>query len=164
MKSQTTQCTHLSLFNGIPKPVSSCLDPFPIRHLPLEARIQSQHSLAAISFPQIGSITSVLTCTTISVFPLERILQCLSFKMASQSGLEPFPPLNVAHNFVNNHKNASGDNRRRRKSSGLGGDLPGDSDVAAFATLSHQSPSMTPGTPVHIPILLSLHTLSSSSC
>ncbi|KAF2182051.1 longevity assurance proteins LAG1/LAC1 [Zopfia rhizophila CBS 207.26] len=63
----------------------------------------------------------------------------------AQSGLEPFPPLNGPHQFVRRegHKNPSSNTRRRRKSSGLGGELQGDTDVAALATLS--PPTTPPG-------------------
>ncbi|KAF2015064.1 longevity assurance proteins LAG1/LAC1 [Aaosphaeria arxii CBS 175.79] len=61
----------------------------------------------------------------------------------AQSDLEPFPPLSPQP-VPQKGKKSSG-NVRRRKSSGLGGELPGDSDVAAFATLSTRP--QTPSTP-----------------
>ena len=52
---------------------------------------------------------------------------------------EPFPPLNVAlpHNTAPN-----GAARRRRKSSALGSDVPGDVDVPALATHRTSTPPL----------------------
>jgi acyl-CoA-dependent ceramide synthase len=72
--------------------------------------------------------------------------------MARQSNTpEPFPPLHPDDNTLprqttdnSNMAVAGAPHRRRRKSSGLGGELPGDSDVAAIATLSsvtHPAPA-----------------------
>ncbi|ORX92435.1 TLC domain-domain-containing protein [Clohesyomyces aquaticus] len=92
-------------------------------------------------------MTSAATCTlSPTSFPRRNIAVPI-FTMTAQPGLEPFPPLNVSHNFVRreSHSHKHGDSsRRRRKSSGLGGELPGDSDVAAFATLAQSSPPLTP--------------------
>lgn len=61
----------------------------------------------------------------------------------AKSDLEPFPPLvGTTTSATKENQTAHGKVQRRRKSSALGGELPGDSDVAAFATL--RSPPMTP--------------------
>ncbi|KAF2844686.1 longevity assurance proteins LAG1/LAC1 [Plenodomus tracheiphilus IPT5] len=52
---------------------------------------------------------------------------------------EPFPPLNGAIPKVNG---VEGTTRRRRKSSGLGADVPGDVDVPAFATHRSVTPPL----------------------
>ncbi|KAF2203230.1 longevity assurance proteins LAG1/LAC1 [Delitschia confertaspora ATCC 74209] len=59
----------------------------------------------------------------------------------TESSLEPFPPLSPPQHSFRHQASSNGTARRRRKSSGLGSDIPGDSDVAAFATLSQ---SMNP--------------------
>jgi hypothetical protein len=53
---------------------------------------------------------------------------------------EPFPPLNGSHE--KEMKSAKSGSVRRRKSSGLGGELPGDSDAPALATMA--TPPATP--------------------
>jgi acyl-CoA-dependent ceramide synthase len=64
--------------------------------------------------------------------------------------IEPFPPL---HNgFSKPHVPQKERALRRRKSSTLGGELPGDSDVAALATLSKGSP---PASPTELTVRLS---------
>lgn len=64
----------------------------------------------------------------------------------AKSDLEPFPPLagTTTSSATKENHLAHGKVQRRRKSSALGGELPGDSDVAAFATL--RSPPLTPTT------------------
>lgn len=60
---------------------------------------------------------------------------------------EPFPPLNSAPSRSLGVDNIA---RRRRKSSGLGGDLPGDVDVPSFATHRTGTP------PLHSPAALDM--------
>jgi len=62
-------------------------------------------------------------------------------KMASAE-MEPFPPLQ--NHFSKQTVVRKEGALRRRKSSALGAELPGDSDVAAFATLSKGSPPASP--------------------
>lgn len=66
-------------------------------------------------------------------------------KMAP-SDVEPFPPLNDKFAKKEGHK--GGKTVRRRKSSGLGAELFGDNDVAAFATLGSGVLPATPTEPV----------------
>lgn len=52
---------------------------------------------------------------------------------------EPFPPL---HGAMHSAHGAEGTARRRRKSSGLGADVPGDVNVPAFATHRSRTPPL----------------------
>ncbi|KAJ4376016.1 sphingosine N-acyltransferase lag1 [Neocucurbitaria cava] len=52
---------------------------------------------------------------------------------------EPFPPLNGS---LPRNSGANGTTRRRRKSSGLGADVPGDVDVPSFATNRKGTPPL----------------------
>ncbi|KAF2687005.1 longevity assurance proteins LAG1/LAC1 [Lentithecium fluviatile CBS 122367] len=61
--------------------------------------------------------------------------------MAS-ADVEPFPPLQ--NGFSKKNVVRKEGMLRRRKSSALGGELPGDNDVAAFATLGKGSPPASP--------------------
>jgi len=61
-------------------------------------------------------------------------------KMASHD-VEPFPPLQS--NFGPKESRNGTLAKRRRKSSGLGAELPGDTNVPAFATMGN-SPPTTP--------------------
>ncbi|PSN66271.1 LAG1-domain-containing protein [Corynespora cassiicola Philippines] len=61
------------------------------------------------------------------------------------SDVEPFPPLNPQLARKESH-NGNG-TVKRRKSSGLGGELPGDSAVPSFATSGRASPPATPTRP-----------------
>jgi acyl-CoA-dependent ceramide synthase len=63
--------------------------------------------------------------------------------MAS-SDVEPFPPLQTEQSTKQSRTGKSG-SVRRRKSTGLGAELPGDTSVPAFATLG--SPPATPTEP-----------------
>lgn len=65
-------------------------------------------------------------------------------KMASAE-MEPFPPLQKQFSKQNIARKEGG--LRRRKSSTLGAELPGDNDVAAFATLGKGSPPASPTEP-----------------
>jgi acyl-CoA-dependent ceramide synthase len=56
--------------------------------------------------------------------------------------MEPFPPLQ--NQFAKQTAARKEGVMRRRKSSALGAELPGDSDVAAFATLAKGSPPASP--------------------
>ncbi|KAH9866275.1 hypothetical protein J1614_008841 [Plenodomus biglobosus] len=60
---------------------------------------------------------------------------------------EPFPPLNGAVPRVNG---TEGTTRRRRKSSGLGADVPGDVDVPSFATHRSVTPPLKSATGVEM--------------
>ncbi|KAF1969105.1 LAG1-domain-containing protein [Bimuria novae-zelandiae CBS 107.79] len=59
--------------------------------------------------------------------------------------VEPFPPLQTDHLSKDKRGNGKNGTVRRRKSSGLGAELPGDTSVPAFATLG--SPPATPTEP-----------------
>ena len=52
---------------------------------------------------------------------------------------EPFPPL---HGASHGNGGTDGTVRRRRKSSALGSDVPGDVDVPAFATHRRATPPL----------------------
>ncbi|KAF2733918.1 longevity assurance proteins LAG1/LAC1 [Polyplosphaeria fusca] len=69
----------------------------------------------------------------------------------AQKDTEPFPSLNGTPPSAR-PMNGSSNTRRRRKSSGLGGDPPGDSDVPALATLQRVTDaSQRPASPADRP-------------
>lgn len=68
-------------------------------------------------------------------------LEFARIKMASRD-VEPFPPLQTEQPKKESRSLGKSGSVRRRKSSGLGAELPGDTSVPAFATLG--SPPATP--------------------
>lgn len=62
---------------------------------------------------------------------------------------EPFPPLNGTTSR-SSAKGADGTRLRRRKSSGLGGEIPGDVDVPSFATMRKSTPPLN--SPVNLDV------------
>lgn len=69
----------------------------------------------------------------------------------SLDDVEPFPELHDFGPSTRSNNYTTHGKVRRRKSSALGGELPGDSDVAAFATLV--TPPVTPTTETPVCIL-----------
>jgi hypothetical protein len=72
--------------------------------------------------------------------PLQHRYTPVDCEMASD--LEPFPPLQGSGPYARKENQQTHGEVRRRKSSALRDELPGDSEVAAFATL--RSPPLTP--------------------
>lgn len=65
--------------------------------------------------------------------------------MSQKYNIEPFPAMTAVHKVVEESsiQKTGGSTRPRRKSSGLGGDPRGDTEVPALASIVNQNPPMT---------------------